>query len=237
MIRFLILSIALFFTAGIANAQIMYKVTADKLNVRETDKTGSKIIGFIPQGENVAVLDSTNKDFFKVKVTNGEGYVSSSFLVRVTPVAAKPAAKTVAAVEPKVMQDNSSLIFFVAIALIVGLIIFLIFKFVSSNRLLIAFCTFVVLILGYFCYITFVQKKIISGVYRGDQGAQFKSFDFKSKDSVTVTDSYTDSLFTSHYTIDGDLIKLYQEQNSILLVIRDENTLVGEGFTKGTFKK
>ena len=61
----------------------MYKVTADKLNVRETKDPTSKKIGFVPQNENVQVLDSTDAKYFKIKVSNGEGWVSSQFLTKI----------------------------------------------------------------------------------------------------------------------------------------------------------
>ncbi len=45
------------------------------------------------------------------------------------------------------------------------------------------------------------------------------------------------STFTTNYKIDGDVIKLQQQENTILLMIRDEHTLIGEGFTKGVYQK
>ncbi len=230
LIAFLTLSIHL-------NAQDMYRVTADKLRVRETNDPKSKIIGFIPQNENVAVLDSANAKFFKVKLTNGEGWVSKEFLIRVSPVHPKPVVKPANIATPKAVTDNSNLIFFGIVALILVTILFFIFKYLRQNRILIAFSTLVVLVTGYFCYITFIKEKVVSGTYTGDTDAQYQSFDFKSKDSVVVKDIYVDSLFTAHYVIEGDMIKLQQQQNTILLLIRDENTLIGEGFTKGTFVK
>ncbi|WP_316805554.1 SH3 domain-containing protein [Pedobacter nototheniae] len=219
------------------SAQDLYRVTADKLRVRETNDPKSKIIGFIPENENVAVLDSTNATYFKVKLTNGEGWVSKEFLTRISPVHTKPVVKPVPVEAPKVAADHSNLIFFAVVALILFVILFFIFKYLRQNRILIAFATLVVLVTGYFCYITFIKEKVVTGSYTSSGDAQYQSFDFKTKDSVVVKDIYVDSLFTAHYVIEGDMIKLQQDQNTILLLIRDENTLIGEGFTKGTFVK
>ena len=66
---------------------------------------------------------------------------------------------------------------------------------------------------------------------------RYLSFDFKSKDSVVIQDTYADSLFTAKYIIEGEMIKLKQQENTILLMIRDNQTLIGEGFTKGVYNK
>lgn len=231
LIAFVLLSIQL-------QAQDMYRVKADKLNVRSTNDPKSKVIGSIKQDENVAVLDSSDAKYFKIKVTNGEGWVSKDFLVRVSPPLKPAVAKTAVNVEvQQVEHDYSSIIFFVVVAVILFLILFLVFKYTHQSKILIGILTVVILTTAYFCYITFVMKKTVAGTFSSDSETQYQSFDFSTKDSVIVKDIYADSTFTSKYTIDGDMIKLYDQQNTILLLIRDENTLIGEGFTKGTFKK
>ncbi|MCZ4244754.1 SH3 domain-containing protein [Pedobacter punctiformis] len=237
MTRILFLFVALFISSMNLSAQDMYRVKADKLNVRATNDPKSKVIGFIRQDENVAVLDSADAKYFKVKVTNGEGWVSKEYLIRVSPVPSKPVVKPAAVATPKAITDNSNLIFFSIVALILITILFFIFKYLRQNRILIAFSTLVVLVTGYFCFITFIKEKVVTGTFASDSDTQYQSFDFKTKDSVVVKDVYSDSLFIAHYVIEGDMIKLQQEQNTILLLIRDENTLIGEGFTKGTFIK
>lgn len=214
----------------------MYRVTTDNLRVREKADPKSKVIGYLPESENVAVIDSTNTSYFKIKVTNGEGYVSKEFLVRVSPVK-KADAPTVAPSVPKTNQDNSKIIFLVVVAVLLITILFFIFKYAKGNKVFISIVTLIVLVTGYFCYITFLKEKTISGQFATTEDVQYQSFDFKSKDLVTVTDIYTGSSFSSKYVIEGDMIKLYDQQNSILLLIRDDNTLIGEGFTRGTFTK
>ncbi|WP_412465718.1 SH3 domain-containing protein [Pedobacter sp. KLB.chiD] len=215
----------------------MYRVTADDLRVRQQADPKSKIVGYLPKNENVAVIDSSNTSFYKIKVTNGEGWVSKEFLVRISPVKAKAEKTNVAASVPQVKQNYTNIIFFAVVALILITILYFSIKYASGNKFLIGFSVIVILVIGYFCYITFIQAKVVTGTFASNEDIQYKSFNFKSKDSVTVTDAYTDSVFTSKYVIDGDMIKLYDQQNTIMLLIRDEETLIGEGFTRGTFTK
>lgn len=238
MTRIFFIFISLFIFSINLHAQDMYRVKADKLNVRSTNDPKSKVIGFIKQDENVAVLDSADAKYFKVKVTNGEGWVSKEFLVKIAS-AAKPVLNkpTVSLEVPKVTKDYSNVIFFAIVALLMGTILFFIFKYSSQNKFLIGFSTLIVLIVAYFCFVTFIKEKTVSGTFATDADAQYKSFDFNTNDSVIVKDVYTDSTFTAKYVIEGDMIKLYDQQNMIMLLIRDENTLVGEGFTRGTFTK
>ncbi|MCZ4222070.1 SH3 domain-containing protein [Pedobacter rhodius] len=216
----------------------IYRVTADDLRVRSQADPNSKIVGYLPKNENVAVLDSSNTSFFKIKVTNGEGWVSKEFLVRISPVNKPVQSTSAVAVEvPKIDKDYSNIIFFAIVALIMGTILFFIFKYSGQNKFLIGFSTIIVLIVGYFCFVTFIKEKTVKGIFTSNADTQYQSFNFNTKDSVAVKDIYTDTTFTAKYVIEGDMIKLYDQQNMILLLIRDENTLIGEGFTRGTFTK
>lgn len=217
-------------------AQDMYKVTADKLRVRETNSTDSKIIGFIPQNENVQVLDSTDAKYFKVKVTNGEGWVSSEFLTRVSPLPVKQIQAPKIIVEQEVNKDNSKIIFICFVVAIMLASLFLIFKFIN-NKIVMAIAACIVLAVGYLSYMTFVVEKAVSGKYINTGDGDYSSFEFKPSNEVIIEDSYTDTLITTKYTVEGDMIKFKQQENTIMLLIRDNNTLVGEGFTRGTFKK
>lgn len=215
----------------------MYRVTADDLRVRQQADPKSKIVGYLPKDENVAVIDSSNTSFYKIKVTNGEGWVSKEFLVRISPVKAAAEKTSIVASVPQENKDYTNIIFFAVVALILITILYFSIKYASGNKFLIGFSVIVILVTGYFCYITFIQAKVITGTFASNEDIQYKTFNFKSKDSVTVTDAYTDSIFTSKYVIEGDMIKLYDQQNTIMLLIRDDQTLIGEGFTRGTFTK
>ncbi len=218
-----------------AFAQDMYKVTADKLNVRETKDPTSKKVGFVPQNENVQVLDSTDAKFFKIKVTNGEGFVSSQYLTRVSPMPAKKADAPKVMVQQQTSKDNSKTIFIVFVAVIMLGSLFLIFKFLN-NKILMVLATCVVLAVGYLSYLTFIVEKFVAGKYLNHGDGDYNSFEFKAN-NVIIEDAYMDTLITTKYTVEGDIIKFKQQENTIMLLIRDDNTLVGEGFTRGTFTK
>ncbi len=53
-------------------------VKADLLNMRQTP--GGEIIGRIPNGTEVSVLDNSDSTWFKISVNGKEGYVSSEYL-------------------------------------------------------------------------------------------------------------------------------------------------------------
>ena len=230
----LFLLVLLAFSFSIS-AQDMYKVTADKLNVRETKDPTSKKIGFVPQNENVQVLDSTDAKFFKIKVTNGEGFVSSEYLTRVSPMPAKKADEPKVMVQQQTSKDNSKTIFIAFVAFIMLGSLFVIFKFLN-NKILVVLATCVVLAVGYLSYLTFIVEKSVAGKYLNHGDGDYNSFEFKNN-NVIIEDAYMDTLITTRYTVEGDMIKFKQQENTIMLLIRDDNTLVGEGFTRGTFTK
>lgn len=214
----------------------MYKVTADKLRVRATNSTDSKIVGFIPQGENVMVLDSSNAKYFKVKLTNGEGFVSSEFLKRISPPTVKKAETNKPISVQTAEKDNSKTLFIALVAVIMSALLFFIFKFLNS-KVWMVLATIIVLGFGYTFYLTFIVEKSVAGKYLGTQDAEYQYLEFKPNKTVIIHDVNTDSLISTSYDIEGDMIKFKQQENTIMLLIRDNNTLVGEGYTRGIFKK
>lgn len=237
MIRNLLALVVLLILSLSGSAQDMYRVKADKLNVRASNDPKGKVIGFIPQNENVLVLDSSDAKYFKVKVKNAEGWVSSEFLEKIAPAPSKPVQTQPAVVAEKPGKDYSGIIFFSIVAIASLSILFFTFKYAFGNKILVVVSTIVVVAVGYFCYTTFIKEKTLLGVFNSDSDTQYQSFDFKSKNLVEVKDNYADSTFTANYVVEGDVIKLQQQENTILLMIRDEHTLIGEGFTKGVYLK
>jgi uncharacterized protein YgiM (DUF1202 family) len=234
--KYFLLLFPLVFFSFVAVAQDFYRVTADKLNVRETKDPSSKKIGFVPQNENVAVLDSSDVKYFKIKVSNGEGWVSKDYLQRVSPVKPKQAVTPAPVLTQNIEKAQSNIVFIILAGIVMAALLFIIIKFVPNKAFKI-FSALTVVLIGYLFYVGFVAKKVVSGKYVTDSDAQYISFEFKAKDSVVIHDSYLDSLTTVHYTIEGDVIKFKQQENTFLLLIRDDSTLVGEGFTKGIFRK
>ncbi len=233
----LLFALTLFSTIAIAQDKDLYKVTADQLRVRATNSLDSKIIGFIPQNENVMVLDSSNAKYFKVRLTNGEGWVSSEYLTRISP---PNVVKKAEPAKPIVLQstgkDYSKTIFVTLVAVVLLTLLFIVFKFMH-NKILIGVVTIIVLAVAYSFYLAFLIEKTVAGKYLGTDDAPYKYLEFKPNRTVTLQDANTDSLSSATYDIEGDLIKFKQQENIILLLIRDDSTLIGEGFTRGTFSK
>ncbi|MGF1924700.1 MAG: SH3 domain-containing protein [Bacteroidia bacterium] len=232
--RYFILSVTLLLLSMSATAQDIYIVTADKLNVRETKDPSSKKIGFVPQDERVAVLDSSDTKYYKIQVTNGEGWVSKDYLMKIEKAPSTNVQIKTPLIKKDPVQTQGNIIFISLAGLVAVILIALIIKFVP-NKIYMALYIGVIITIGYFFYHGFIATKNVSGKYVTNDDLQYKSFDFKTKDSVIIHDSYMDSLTTVPYTIDGDMIKFKQQENTFILVIRDETTLMGEGFTKGTF--
>lgn len=62
--------------------ELCYTVIADALNVRESPRYNSSVLGWLYKGELVAVKEKTSSDWWRVKVIgiNQPGYVRSSWL-------------------------------------------------------------------------------------------------------------------------------------------------------------
>lgn len=235
--KVLSLLMGLILSTNLLFAQDLYKVTADKLNVRESADAKSKIIGFVPNGENVQVLESSDPKFYKIKVTNGEGWASKEFLTKIE--SAKPATPKAVVKESTAVKttdyNNIIVLMLVGGLLVIGLIIALKY---TNNKAIVGLAILIVVAISYFTYANFFEQKNVSGRYINTKvKAQYESFDFISKDSVMVRDFYTDSTFTTPYTITDNIIRLKDNENVIILLVQDENVLIGEGFTDGTFKR
>jgi hypothetical protein len=46
-----------------------------------------------------------------------------------------------------------------------------------------------------------------------------------------------DMTFPTSYDLDGKLIRLKTDKSDLLFTIKDDKTLVGEGFAEGVYKK
>src|SRR2546428_2338934 len=81
--KHLLILVLIFFgvvTSLSLRAQEIYKVNAERLNIRKDLGNHSKPYGYILKGELVTIIDKSNPDWFKVRLKNGEGYVSSKYL-------------------------------------------------------------------------------------------------------------------------------------------------------------
>lgn len=234
--RNLIFFFALVLLSITLNAQDIYRVTGNEINVRDTNNLQGKVIGSVSEGTNVKVLDSTGTTFFKVALTNGQGWMSRKFLEKVAVAPVVKAQPSQPAVAQGPAKTDSNLIFLMAIAVILLGMLFIIFKFLK-NIIVMVPATIIVLGIGWFSFSSLLMKKRVNGKYVNSEDAQYQSFEFKANNTVTVTDNYADSVFTATYQIEDNMVRFKQQENVFILMIRDDSTLMGEGFIKGTFVK
>ena len=55
--------------------------------------------------------------------------------------------------------------------------------------------------------------------------------------TVTIVDAIFGMSFASGYELDEDIIRVKTDKSDLLFEIKDSQTLIGEGFAKGTFRK
>lgn len=82
----------------------------------------------------------------------------------------------------------------------------------------------------------FKKEFVLDGTYISDK-ALYKSFTFKGNSTVVIKDGIFGFDFASSYERDGNLIRIRTDQSDLLLEIVTPDSLVGEGFAKGSFKK
>jgi len=79
LVGLLVLCVALLIMPSCVMAGSVALVNGDHINVRDGPGTSYGIIGELNKGESVAVLDKSS-DWYKVKLSNGNGWVAGSFL-------------------------------------------------------------------------------------------------------------------------------------------------------------
>ncbi|MBP8114446.1 MAG: hypothetical protein KAY50_03755 [Chitinophagaceae bacterium] len=87
-----------------------------------------------------------------------------------------------------------------------------------------------------------MQKKIETEVENmkdileisGERGI-YSTLIFKGKNTVVIKSFQLE--FATSYEMDGDYIKIKTESTDLLFKVKDNNTLIGEGFASGVYKK
>lgn len=74
------------------------------------------------------------------------------------------------------------------------------------------------------------------GLYKNEKGGIYNSFEFKGESTVVIG-TILGIPYTSSYVKDGNLLRIRTDKSDLLLTIKDDNTLIGEGFAKGEYKK
>ena len=84
----------------------------------------------------------------------------------------------------------------------------------------------------------FKKELVLDGTYISDSDrALYQSFTFKGNSTVVIKDGIFGFDFATSYEKDGNLICIKTDQSDLLLEIVTPDSLVGEGFAKGSFKK
>ena len=77
----------------------------------------------------------------------------------------------------------------------------------------------------------------LQGTYVSKDCPFYRKLIFRGKKTVTIVDAFFGMSFTSSYEVDENYIRISTDKSDLLFEIKDSQTLVGEGFSKGTFKK
>lgn len=77
----------------------------------------------------------------------------------------------------------------------------------------------------------------LQGTFVSDDNPFYRKLVFKGKRTVSIVDAIFGLSFATSYEVDENYIRIRTDQSDLLFEVVDENTLVGEGFAKGTFKK
>lgn len=77
----------------------------------------------------------------------------------------------------------------------------------------------------------------LQGTYVSNDCIFYKKLIFKGKKTVTIIDAIFGFPFSTSYELDEDIVKVMTDRGELLFDIKDSQTLIGEGFAKGTFVK
>lgn len=75
----------------------------------------------------------------------------------------------------------------------------------------------------------------LSGFYKNTKGGIYSGFEFKGKSTVIVNSLGME--FPSEYVRDENFIRIKTDKSDLLLEMKSENILVGEGFAEGEYIK
>jgi len=77
----------------------------------------------------------------------------------------------------------------------------------------------------------------LQGTYVSRDCTFYRKLIFRGKKTVTIVDAIFGFSFASGYELDEDIIRIRTDKSDLLFEIKDSQTLIGEGFAKGTFRK
>lgn len=78
-------------------------------------------------------------------------------------------------------------------------------------------------------------NQALEGEYKNQSNGIYSSVEFKGKSTAAVKGM--GMTFPTSYERDGQLVRLKTDKSDLLFTIKDDKTLVGEGFAEGVYKK
>lgn len=81
------------------------------------------------------------------------------------------------------------------------------------------------------------QKLSLEGTYTSKDNPFYKSLTFKGQSTVVIKDKIFGLDYPSSYEKDDDFIRIKTDKSDLLLQIITVDSLVGNGFAKGSFVK
>ena len=84
---------------------------------------------------------------------------------------------------------------------------------------------------------TYKTYASLQGIYVSKNCAFYRKLIFRGKKTATIVDAFWGMRFTSSYEVDDNYVRVKTDKSDLLFEIKDNKTLVGEGFAKGTFTK
>lgn len=77
----------------------------------------------------------------------------------------------------------------------------------------------------------------LEGTYLSNDNLLYKSFTFKGKSTVVIKDGLIGFDFVTSYERDENFIRVKTDKSDLLLQLVTKDSLIGEGFAKGSFVK
>lgn len=84
---------------------------------------------------------------------------------------------------------------------------------------------------------TYKTYASLQGTYVSKNCAFYRKVIFRGKKTATIVDAFWGMRFTSSYEVDENYVRVKSDKSDLLFEIKDNKTLIGEGFAKGTFTK
>lgn len=77
----------------------------------------------------------------------------------------------------------------------------------------------------------------LQGTFVSKNCPYYRKLIFRGKKTATIVDAFWGMHFTSSFEIDENYIRVKTDKSDLLFEMKDNKTLIGEGFAKGTFTK